>query len=516
MKTHPHNSLTTGVVALALGTALVITGCSANSDGASPSTSGDSSAGAEQSSTLRVAVWGGPSDVLDITQAATQMPYAVLLNVYDSVALLTDSGIELQLATSVETNDDATEWTVTIRDDATFHNGDPVTATDVLYSLGFLGESPNWSSYYADIDFDASHTISDTELVLSLNRPRADFLEAVIGQMSVVFPDQTTDFTHPVGSGPFELESFSADSGAVLVRNDDYWDGAPAIETIELVSIADATARQNALTGGQVDYAVGISPTGVETLTAGGDFQVDERGAASSTVATFHMNTSIAPFDNPQAREAMKLLIDRQQLVDVIFRDYGEIGNDLIGKELPGYAAEVPQREHDPEAAQAMFAELGITEIGIVVAETYPGLTDSTTILQQQLADVGVTLNITEADPSTLFNDLTQVYSSQMFTTYFVNRPAAVSLSSFNRADSPYNFSQWQDGEFNDLLQQSQTTVDDEARADLLVQAQERLWSEGGDIAWGYQPDLSAFRGSIQGVALTQAVPLFGKATFNE
>ncbi|MFT0846918.1 ABC transporter substrate-binding protein [Actinomycetaceae bacterium L2_0104] len=478
---------------------------------------GCSDSGAEGNSapesTVRVGILGGPSDTLDITNAATNLPYAVLLNVYDSLVLLQGGEFELQLAESVTPNEDATRWTIAIRDGVTFHDGSPLTSTDVLYSLKYLAESANFGTIYGDVDFETSTIDDDLTLTLHLTRPRADFVEAMLSQLSPVFPDGTTDFTSPVGSGPFKLESFSADSGAKLVRNEDYWGGAPAIEALEIVPIMDGSARLSALTDGQVDIVTGLSATALGSLEGNDAFVIDDPGPTDSSAFTFHMNTSIPPFDDPEVREALRIGIDRQALVDVVLQGTGEIGNDLIGLGLPGYADGVPQREYDPGRAEEIFAEHGVTELGIIVAELAPGLTDATKLLQQQLADLGVTLTITEADPSTLFSNLEPVYATQLFTNYFNNRPAAVTLPVYLSPDSPYNFSQWKDPEYAELLTQSETLVDDEARATALEDAQERLWAEGGDIVWGYQPNLGAHAKGLEGVSSTQSIPLFAEAT---
>ncbi len=499
------NRRRSGALAVFLACGLALTGCSV-------SNAGESSA---PESTVRVGILGGPSDTLDITKAATNLPYAVLLNIYDSLVLLQAGEIQLQLAESTTPNNDATQWTIVIREGVVFHDGSPVSAADVLYSLKYLADSPTFGSIYADVDFDRSSVEDERTLTLRLFSPRADFVEAMLAQLSPVFPEGTTDFTQPIGSGPFKVESFSADSGAKLVRNEVYWGGIPSIETLEIVPIMDASARLSALTDGQVDIVTGLSATALESLEGNDGFVIDDPGPTDSSAYTFHMNTSIPPFDDPEVREALRIGIDRQALVDVIFQGRGELGNDLIGLGLPGYAEQLPQREHDPDRAKKIFADHGVTEVGVIVAELTPGMTDATMLLQQQLADLGVTLTITEADPSTLFSNLEPVYASQLFANYFTNRPAAVTLPIYLSPQSPYNFSQWKDPEYAELLTQSETLVEESSRTAALEQAQDMLWAEGGDVVWGYQPNLGAHVVGLEGVSSTQSIPLFGKATIS-
>lgn len=486
--------------------ALTLTGCSAGDDGGSAQ------------DVLRIGVMGGQGDTLDVANSQTMLPYEVAMNVLDSLVTLPGGEPSYQLATEITSNDDATSWTIRIRDDATFHNGDPVRAADVLFSLKNIAQKPNGGGY-ADVDFTASKVVDDHTVTLVTKRPRADFVEAVLSMISVVYPENTTDFSSTlIGSGPYKVVSFDSATGAVLEANEDYWGGAPEIKRIEVMPMADETARVNALTSGQIDYANGISPTAAETLSAQEGFQVSDLGMPNSVAMSYTLNTAKKPFDDPQVVKAVRMAIDRQKLVDVVMRGYGEVGHDLTGAGLAGYAADGDGQEpaYDPDAARKILAEKNVTELSMVVSELAPGLTDAADIVKQQLADVGVKVNFVEADPTTLFGDLTPVQESEMFSFYYANRPASVMLPMFFGSTSPYNFSNWKDAEFDKLLVQAQSEKDDTKRAEILVKAQERLRDSGSTIVWGYIPVLDGYADGIDGVEGTQSVPQFGKATFKK
>ncbi|WP_460945885.1 ABC transporter substrate-binding protein [Okibacterium endophyticum] len=458
---------------------------------------------------------GSPADTLDITGAVTMVPFAIGYNVFDSLVMLRNGEFALQLAESVEPNSDATVWTITIRDKVTFHDGSALTADDVLASLEYVAGTVNYTPSYGDVDFARSTSDGDRAVTLQLTRPRADFMEAVLAHMSPIFPAGKT-MDDGIGSGPFSLQSFSADTGAVLIRNDDYWDGAPALQEIDIVPVAENSARLAALTDGQVDYAMGITATGAETLSDRTDLAVADDGAQSSRAFTFTLNTTMAPFDDPEVRAAMKLAVDREQLVDIVFRGKGDVGNDALGKALPGFNENLDQQRYDPVAARKVFTGKGIDELGILVAEVAPGLTDATELLKQQLADVGITVNITETDPATLYTDFEAITQSQMFATYFTNRPVATILPTYTNAESPYNFSGWKDPEYNELLGQGQILVDADQRRAVLDEAQHMFWQSGPEVIWGYQTDLAAHKATLNGVDTSQAVPLFHDAAYTQ
>lgn len=157
----------------------------------------------------------------------------------------------------------------------------------------------------------------------------------------------------------------------------------------------------------------------------------------------------------------------------------------------------------------------GVTELEITTAETTTGVNDSAEMLKAQLEKAGITVSVKEIDPTTLFSDMNNIYGAQIFATYLINRPYIASAVMYTGGSSPYNFSQWKDDEYDSLLAQATSAVDEADRAELLNQAQERLWAEGGDIVWGYCADLSGQVDGLDGIDITLSVPLFAKATLS-
>ena len=502
-----------GGFAIAMGTGSLLAGCSSGTS--------DSGEGASQSDetpkTLRVAMMGSSTDTLDPATFSTLLPLAIALNVYDSLILLHNGVVENSLAESIEPNEDASAWTVTLKDGVKYHDGETVTAEDALYSLQYAGTSPMYSSFYANVDWEGSSVVDERTFTLQLLSPQATFWDEVVSAVTFVFPAGSAgdDFSGDIGSGPFKLVSFSPDTGAVLEKNADYWGGAPAIDTVEIVPITDPETRYTALTSGEVDFAHQISTTNAATLEGQSGFNVLNGGIENSSSFRFCLNASAAPFDDPEVREALKLIVDRQTMNDTIFRSAGEVGNDVLGQGMPGYNDSLEQRAYDFDTAKKVLEEKGVTELEITTAETTTGVNDSAEMLKAQLEKAGITVSVKEIDPTTLFSDMNNIYGAQIFATYLINRPYIASAVMYTGGSSPYNFSQWKDDEYDSLLAQATSAVDEADRAELLNQAQERLWAEGGDIVWGYCADLSGQVDGLDGIDITLSVPLFAKATLS-
>lgn len=422
----------------------------------------------------------------------------------------------LGLAESITPNADATEWTIVIHDNVKFQDGTSLTADDVLASLIYLAGAPNYGSMFADIDMTKAASDGRLTVVLPLARPRADLVESTFAQISVVFPKGTTDFSLPVGSGPFKVDSFSPDTGAVLVRNEEYWGERAKLERLEFVPIADATARMSAITGDQIDYAMGVTPTGIETIAEGSGVAVQDPGPSESNAFIFHLNANKAPFDDPEVRQAFRIALDRQQLVDVVFRGKGSVGNDVAGKGMVGYDENLQKREQDLAAAKAIFQTKGVTSLSVLAAEMTPGVTDAAKLMAQQLEEAGVEVTVSEADPGTLWNDLSVVATNDIFSFFAINRPFAAHAAMFNVDGAPGNYMGTHDEAFTAAITASQAETDETARQGLLDEAQQILWAEGADTVWGYQPVLAAHDEKLTGVEIASSVPVFHKAYYQQ
>lgn len=458
---------------------------------------------------------GSENETLDYGSAQSYFPWTVIGNACDSLVVTVDGELTNSLAERITSNPGADEWTVTIRDDAAFHNGAPVTAQDVVESLRYFAASPGFTSYYEAVDVDALAAVDATTVRVPLTEPRADFVETVLSSASVVYQNGDGAAATPSCSGPFLLESFVQGTGAaVLTRNAAHWAGAPALERLEIRRVADPTARVNALVSGEADFAFDIPGTGAATVAGRDDLTVLAGGVENSNAMYFALNTRVAPFDDPAVRRAVMLAVDRQQLATVVLGEYGQIGNDLFGKGLDGYAETIGQRERDVDAARAALSAAGVTTLSATVAELTPGLRDAADLLGQQLAEVGVELTVEQIDPSSFFTDLERLHSSQIISQFALNLSPVATLPNQFGVDNPYAYAGWNPDAFTALVAQMRRTVDDDERQAVVDRLQQLQWDEGAYLVWGYREQLSAGRAGLEGVRTNVGYPVFSEARF--
>ncbi|MCI2419788.1 ABC transporter substrate-binding protein [Saccharopolyspora sp. K220] len=476
------------VLGAALVTALVAAGCAANS-----------TAGAS-TDTLRYAAVGAPA-------AASNDPHGGLGNESDAMrfALLydvltvpgTDGGTQPRLATSWTPDTSLTRWQVALRPDATFTDGRPVRAADVLFSLRRMQEkaAENYGRM-AMFDLGSSAVVDDHTLALVTHKPFAEVGRALESATFVV-PEGSIDFSNPVaGSGPFRMTGGDA-ANAVLERNDHWWGPRPPLRRIEIRAIADPQARANAVAAGQADVAGSVHPATTRQSEQDG-LQVVHRPAV--TVYPVVMRLDRAPFDDPRVREAIKLAVDRKQLVDTVFLGQGTVGNDLLTPADPT-SPMLPQRQRDLGRARQLLTAAGHPDgldLTLRTTTAYPGMDTTATLLADQLKTVGIRIQV-RVEPQDTF--WTQVYSqADFYVSYLGGIPfldvARVALLS----NSPTNETAWHRPDWDLGFDAALATLDEAGRNARLRGLQQQVRDEGGYLVWGVGDGLDLARPQVAGL----------------
>ncbi|MGW2634883.1 ABC transporter substrate-binding protein [Streptomyces chattanoogensis] len=481
--------------------ALALAGC------AGPGASDDTADGGgrpRRGGTLRAAfAGGGASETLDphLTNLFADAARAKAL--FDKLA---DYGPDLaavpRLAASWEPNAGLDRWTVTLRK-ATFHHGKPVTARDVLYSYRRIADPKQAFRAKASlepIDLKASRARDERTVEFVLKRPTAEFPNILAAFGAYIVPEGARDFdTKPVGSGPFRLVSFTPGRSAVFRRNDDYWDGAPHLDRLEILVANEESARVNSLLGGQVEYAHELTPTTARAHEGKGQIEIVR--LPNSAMQAFAMKTDRAPFDDKRVREAFFLIADRKELVDGALSGAGEIGNDLFGKGYQYYADGLRQREPDLDRARYLLKKAGADGLRVTLdtSAVAAGFTEAASIFRDQAARAGVHLKVRTGSKDSYWQD---TLDSGTLCCY---RSGAMPIEShFSQrllSASTTNATKWRHKDFDALYRQAQSTKNKTDRAAVYARMQRRLYTEGGFLVWGFADWIVGTARTVRGVA---------------
>jgi peptide/nickel transport system substrate-binding protein len=310
---------------------------------------------------------------LDPHMSTVAPDIAVSFNLFDTlVARDPDLKLVPRLATEWKATGDKT-WEFKLRQDARFHDGSPVSATDVKFSVERTYD-PNAKTLVSTV-FTTVERIDATDAgtVVFTTRQPDPLLPARLafygGQIlpktyfERVGPD---DFNaKPVGSGPVTFKEWVKDDRLVLAANKAYWGGAPDFETVTFKPIPENQPRLAALLAGQADLALKLIPDQVEQLKSNEKVRIE--GATYAGLYVLVVNSKVPPLDNPKVKQALSLAIDRDAIVKALWRGQGSVPNGFVAPGDSFYDPTRPALAYDLDRARALLAEAGYKGEQIVV-----------------------------------------------------------------------------------------------------------------------------------------------------
>ncbi len=416
------------------------------------------------------------------------------------------------LAVEWNKNDDATVYEVKLRPDVVFHNGKSFTADDVIYSLRQMGDEKHTGHFaVTNIDLDGLKKIDDLTVEIPLKSPNADLAGSFVNGTTVMVQDGHTDYTKPIGTGPFVLETFTPGERSHAAANKEYWDeGKPYVDAWEDISIDDADARLNALLSGEIDAMSQLGYPQAKAHLATGDINVVN--APSPSMLCFYMAVDRPPFTDERVREAFRQIPDRQAMIDGAISGFGTPGNDLFGKGYKYFADDMPVREHDPEKVKSLLKQAGQEnlEVTLHTSEAVPGFVESATLFAQQAKAADVTVNIKKESPSAFFDTVAAVHEARLLTRLLGGRIARCVVRARAALDRRVERDPLARPDIDKLIREAQGASDEQTAEAKFRELQETQYDRGGYIIWTNINIVDATANYVKGIAPSSFTALGG------
>jgi dipeptide transport system substrate-binding protein len=420
--------------------------------------------------------------------------------------------IEPGLAESWEVSADGLEYTFKLRQGVKWHSNEKFTATrdfnadDVIFSFQRQGSADHpWNQYIAGITYEYYNSmelpslikeivkVDDYTVKFVLTRPEAPFLANIAMPFASITSAEYASVLEaagtredlnnmPIGTGPFTFVAYQKDAVIRYAKNADYWGTAPLIDDLVFAITPDAAVRLQKLKAGECHLMPFPAPADIAAIKADPNLKVEEQ--AGLNVGYLAYNTTMPPFDNANVRKALNMAMNKQAIIDAVFQGAGQVAKNPIPPTMWSYNDAIVDDAYDPEAAKAMLAAEGVTDLSMKVwampvqRPYMPNARRTAELIQEDFAKVGVTVEIVSYE-----------WGEYLDKSMEAGRDGAVILGWTGDNGDPDNFmgvllscasaqpgganrAFWCNEEFSALLSQAKQTSDVAERTRLYEEAQ--------------------------------------------
>lgn len=480
---------------------------------------GLTAAGAATAETLTMGVRGGPES-MDPHFSALGPHAEAAKHIFDTLVWSGDDlQIEPGLATSWSPVDDDT-WEFKLRQGVKFHDGSDFDAEDVKFSIERIPvvSGPTTTTIYvrrvASVDIIDSHTIHINTDGQAATLPN-DFI-----RLFIVSSEAAADYSTPetategfnsgkatIGTGPYKYVSWEPKGDLVLERNDDYWRGMGAWETVIRKEIPNDSSRLAALKAGQVDVINYVSSVDYLALERDADIdaitgdsvyimnlQLDQREDTPLVRAIDGSDLSENPFRDLKVRQAIDHAIDRETMVEIVLEGLGKPANQMMPPGFFGSSEDIPMPEYNPSKAKELLAEAGYAD-GFEVdlyctADRLPGDGAICQGLGQMLTQVGIKTNVNAISKTVYFPAQARLeYSMFMNGWGTLTGEASYTLGGLAHTNNPdvklgaFNRIEYSNPEVDQLLQTGAQMMDADQRRATYEEAMEKVMADKAYIS---------------------------------
>lgn len=493
--------------ALALATALAVSGCAGGGAGGQ--------GGAARDTSIVIAENEVPAS-FDPVQADNSTVDEVVIPAYDSL-LTYDENLELagELVDEWSVSEDGTEIDLTLRDDVVFHDGAKLTANDVVFTLDRIKSIGIGVASFLTA-YDSSEAVSDTEVKIRLAQPEAPFLAALtrvyVLNSALVEENAGSDegqswlANNDAGSGPYTLKQYSPNQSATFEKFADYWGGFDGqAETVEFRYLTEASTQSSALVSGDIDIAMDIAPTEWSSFEERDGFEVNK--ADTNVVLYVFFNWDDPVTSNPALREAVSYAYDYDQHVDTILAGAGNKVQGPVPSAMQCAATDLTTvPTFDLEKAKQIVDDNGLagTSITMTYLEATAEMEQAAALMQSNLSEIGIDLELQAitypqyvelASKDETRPQLGMIYAFPPFPD-----TSAIMFQNFNSAMiGSMNWGAYSNARVDELTNAAQAESDQDARCEAYVEAQHIVTDEFASVNLANAQTVAVMNDRVEG-----------------
>ena len=450
---------------------------------------------ADDSSQIVVGIAQDLEDSLDPHKAVAAGTKEILFNVFEGLLKPdSDGNIVPAVAKEYKVLEDGQCYEFTLRDGINFHNGKPVTAEDVKYSLekiaGMMGTEPMIPAYSLIEKVDI---IDDKTVSIHLSEKDVDFPAYLAMVNAAIIPkDNPMPDNNPIGTGPFKYESRSVLQNFIIVKNEDYWGEKAYLDRVIFNIVPEMDTVVMNLRGGSLDMYAHLTTDQVNQLTD--QFEILE--GTMNLVQALYLNNDVKPLDDIKVRQALCYAVNVDEMLTLTSEGKGtKIGSSMFPAFNKYYMSELADTyQYDQKKARELLTEAGYPDgfdLEITVPSNYQPHINTAEVLVNQLKAVGINASIKLVEWNTWLND-TYIGRNYQSTVVGVDASYLTARALLERfySSADNNFVNFKSDEYDDLYEKVIVATDDNEKTAMYKRMEEILTEDAANV---YLQDMAEF-----------------------
>jgi peptide/nickel transport system substrate-binding protein len=483
---------------------------------------------------------------LDSADATDVYSLAVAINVTEPLIGYTagDDALQPRLATSWRPNEDATRWTIALREGVTFHDGTPFDARAVAFNLERWSDPAHPHAHradgktyvpwrwvfggFGDEGLLAEVRVVDRHTVELVLRDAIGFLPSLLAApyfqidspaaVRSAGPDYGTPRVGTVGTGPFRFVRWDEGERIVLARHDGYWDGPAGVERVVVRGVAEAVSRFAELRAGSLDIALQLAPDTIPEVEARPELAL-ATAETELNVGFLGIHQANPPLDDVRVRRAIVHAIDREALIEAFHAGTATLSVDFLPPSLWGHPGVEPQ-PYDPDRARALLAEAGFpdgfaTELWHYQPSDplFPAPRAMAEAMATYLADVGIEAELKTKDYTAYLADRATGAFPLFLSGWAGDYPDPDTFLYTFFGPSRYASYGWDDQEVVELVERARHVADRAERAELYRRALRRVHAAVPAVPLMHASSVHGVRSGVEGFAVGPMGPGYAPLT---
>lgn len=433
-------------------------------------------------------------DTLDPAKSGFSSSFEVFTNINDGLVAMDTKGNFVPRIATRWTQPDPRTWVFDLRDDVAFHNGDPVAAKDVKYSLDRILDKRIASPWAANLSaIDEVEVKSPTRVVLHLSQPYAPLLTILSRNAQIVSRRAIEDgdpARRPVGAGPFELTEWVQGDHITLRRNARYYRrDAPFLDEVRIRFMGASPSAIQAVSSRELNYLNAV-PANLRTRVESDQTLRMTTSPSSGLPHFLGFNVDRAPLDDKRVRQAIAWAIDRDAIQKVAYFDAGEAGNVEVGSGSKWFTDSNPFKAGpDVAKARALMAQAGVTtpvRVECIITSALPTFVRAAEVMRDQLRPIGIDLTVNPLEPSIWLNRVLKGdFQASTFFNETVSDPDQM-YSLMVLSDAELNLFNYKSAAADRLITKARAERDEGRRKELYAQVRELVLGDAPYINFHY------------------------------